>query len=872
MIVLSLPPVLTAQNEADDQLQAQHQAMMSQTEDLMKEVESSIHTSIDATWAERAETDAALSHVSAGPVSKSPSVADVEAERLRLKQQLRDWHVDDITIINLTAHAPAILKAVADATMIAEANGLDVEKLTRLYRLGLETIRRGKFVRSEGLLPSLDERLYEYFEQLFMFAWKEQEKSEQVARDQNYRVGLFKLMTFAYLESLLASGDDVPDCGIQTRQPAYRDFGGIEAPTYDCPDPVVDELRRYVDAVRTIQSADADRYNALAEVTLAEQQLATDLLSAVPLVGDAMDLYSVIWNETIAGQCLSPAERTLTAVFVAIPILGPRAVKYITSKSDAAAHALFKLQVMMEEAARIGSESVSVTGDVMGVMGRDAMNGFANMLGMSVDDLIILREYVGEYVKYMDEAATVADDAAEELSEEAAKQAEKWRKSRIEYQTLQDAEANRMWVSSMPAELRDRAMAESRQRLTMNAAGGGMETARASVISGSNIVPAHFEVMEQVAKERGEILVFRSINPNASELIEGHFATKGMSVKGKSADWGPQAGMIPVEQKFSKLGNPSKTMDVDAIAKVADFHDQVADCVAKGICQKMDGMMPDGKKIMTIPGPDGDEIPVLFDGTDYFDPGTGSPANLTQAQLADARPMEVLAVKNADGELVPLTADYDFLAIGDKGDVRSPEWDDLQGGRTRDMANTIDDVNEAVKTRAVHPDGQAYQGGNVVHHGPENWYAGSGGAMSVDPEITVFDPDGGPVLIRRCEADCMRQWCEDTKLCGGLDVCGKPAVAPCMPVDPDRLLKDFFHSKRLEGYNLNPNSAWGWGDYNTLGGWTVDGFVRGNTYAKWIQEAATIGPLARTAMWAGKKVFIEASNRYGYLFECTDGG
>lgn len=233
--------------------------------------------------------------------------------------------------------------------------------------------------------------------------------------------------------------------------------------------------------------------------------------------------------------------------------------------------------------------------------------------------------------------------------------------------------------------------------------------------------------------------------------------------------------------------------------------------------------------------------------------------------------MEVLAVKNADGDLVPLTADYDFLAIAEKGDVRPPDWDDLQGSRTPEMAKTIDEVNEAIKTRSVHPDGQPYQGGNVVHHGPESWYADSPGALGIDPEITVFDPDAGPILIKRCDADCMRRWCDDTKLCGGLDICSKPAVAPCMPLDPDRLLKDYFHSKRLDDYNLNPNSAWGWGDYNLLGGWTADGFVRGQTYAKWIREAAQVGLISRTAMWAGTKVFSAAAKRYGYLFECTDG-
>lgn len=618
---LVFPVITSAQPETQPQMQARHEALLKQTDALLDSVDVSIQTAIQIEWEERAEAGRSLSLVAEPDIAPTPSATDLEAERQRLKQQLRDWHIDDITVVNLTIHAPDLLEALTTATVIAEANGLDVDKLTRLYKLGLKTIRRGSFERSDRPLPSKDHRLSEYFEHLFVFAWKEQEEAELIARNQSYRLGLYKLMTFAYLESLLASGDEVPDCGIGARQPTYEKFGGREAPKFDCPDPVIDELRSYVDAVRTIQSADADRYMALAAETVAEQQLATDLLSGVPLVGDAMDIYSVVANETLAGQCLSPAERTLTAVFVAIPILGPRAVKYITSKSDAAAHALYKLHLMAQEAARIGSETVSVSRDVASTMAGDAMNGFANMMGMSLDDLSILRGHMGGYV---DDVVGAADDVAEELSEEAAEQAEAWRKTRVQYETLQDAEANRYWVSNMPPEIRDRAMAESRQRMTMNAASGAMETSRNAVMNGSNMVPAHFKVIEEVAKERGEILVFRSINPNATELIEGHFATKSMSVKGKSADWGPQAGMIPVDQKFSKLGNPEKTLGYSALSKVADFHGQVAECLEKKICLKMDGLMPDGKKIMTVPGPGGTDVPVLFDGTTYFDPNGSS--------------------------------------------------------------------------------------------------------------------------------------------------------------------------------------------------------------------------------------------------------
>ena len=46
-----------------------------------------------------------------------------------------------------------------------------------------------------------------------------------------------------------------------------------------------------------------------------------------------------------------------------------------------------------------------------------------------------------------------------------------------------------------------------------------------------------------------------------------------------------------------------------------------------------------------------------------------------------------------------------------------------------------------------------------------------------------------------------------------------------MPPDANRLLKDYYHDKRLTDYNIGPNSVWGWGHYNGLGGWSFAGYL-----------------------------------------------
>ena len=40
-----------------------------------------------------------------------------------------------------------------------------------------------------------------------------------------------------------------------------------------------------------------------------------------------------------------------------------------------------------------------------------------------------------------------------------------------------------------------------------------------------------------------------------------------------------------------------------------------------------------------------------------------------------------------------------------------------------------------------------------------------------------------------------------------------------MRPDAQRLVKDYFHLKRLQGINLDPNPRWDWGFYNALDGW-----------------------------------------------------
>lgn len=91
----------------------------------------------------------------------------------------------------------------------------------------------------------------------------------------------------------------------------------------------------------------------------------------------------------------------------------------------------------------------------------------------------------------------------------------------------------------------------------------------------TGIVPAHLIPLQRVASEHNCIIGVRPVDKLATALIEAGHPTKGFHIKGKSASWGPQAGFICVEQRFSKLENASPE-------RIAKFNLQTQACIAEG--------------------------------------------------------------------------------------------------------------------------------------------------------------------------------------------------------------------------------------------------------------------------------------------------
>ena len=64
-------------------------------------------------------------------------------------------------------------------------------------------------------------------------------------------------------------------------------------------------------------------------------------------------------------------------------------------------------------------------------------------------------------------------------------------------------------------------------------------------------------------------------------------------------------------------------------------------------------------------------------------------------------------------------------------------------------------------------------------------------------------------------------------MCDWTKLCPESPFKGCIPVDPDRLVKDYFQNARLRGIDLFPHPSWNWGRYNPLSGWNLTGFLDG---------------------------------------------
>lgn len=260
-------------------------------------------------------------------------------------------------------------------------------------------------------------------------------------------------------------------------------------------------------------------------------------------------------------------------------------------------------------------------------------------------------------------------------------------------------------------------------------------------IASSAMVPEHAEAFLRIAQERGEIIMIRPVNPDSTAKIAGDAATKGMNIKGKSTDWGPDEvkGLIPVDASYSKLGNP----DAKVKATPKDIK-KYSELNKKALGEPWEEYV-DGKWVQRDPVEpiamrkklyDKDGNPVLAeDGTHLEVLAERKPVLREDGKpLLDSQGNPQYEAGN------PITADYDLFAVGTKGERgKLIENDPEMGTIAENEVDTMRALNKAVRDTG-------YKGGKVVHHGPANRFANE--FEGADFPIGVALPNGDFIVLR----------------------------------------------------------------------------------------------------------------------------
>ena len=191
---------------------------------------------------------------------------------------------------------------------------------------------------------------------------------------------------------------------------------------------------------------------------------------------------------------------------------------------------------------------------------------------------------------------------------------------------------------------------------------------------------------EQVARNLDEVIIFRSTGPWSKRWLEKGYPSKNFHVKGKSSDWGPHAGLVPVNGTYSKVGYDSGKAESGskanrhglesgfAIAQdlrlsAAQIHEQVTRAEGGRTAIQVSHLLQGGDRILFASrSGDGKNIAfravkVAADLYEIWVFAERQGTNLTK--LTFEKPVEKLRVMASAeiGGQKPMTGDYDLMAV-----------------------------------------------------------------------------------------------------------------------------------------------------------------------------------------------------------------
>lgn len=197
----------------------------------------------------------------------------------------------------------------------------------------------------------------------------------------------------------------------------------------------------------------------------------------------------------------------------------------------------------------------------------------------------------------------------------------------------------------------------------------GIETGHAQVINLTGLAEEHLQPLQALAEKEQLVISFRPVEQVATGLISAGYPTKNFSIKGKSSNWGPMAGFIPVDQFYSKLCGQKHKTEI--------MNKKVAQCIEQGHAGTQHLRLSESRinKLVTMglltrhqPDAQGHITLDAVSPHGHHHPFTAKPEpdgqfliyNTKKDNTKKEMPVMVLSAPDVN---MPLTADYDLMIV-----------------------------------------------------------------------------------------------------------------------------------------------------------------------------------------------------------------
>ena len=293
----------------------------------------------------------------------------------------------------------------------------------------------------------------------------------------------------------------------------------------------------------------------------------------------------------------------------------------------------------------------------------------------------------------------------------------------------------------------------------------------------TGITRLHAAAFQEVADQTGSVITCRAVGIYATGLINEGYASKGFHNKAKSCNWGPMAGFVLDDPRFTKVGGNQKGVDGQQDALKHALHDNAIE-VPLFISEERRSWLLNNRLIAAISSdtathhvyavaPWGLRLEFLLKRS--RPEGAIKDMWAVHYQIRDRQSARTRVDKAVDGRWTPVmamrdpmcvvparnyraatTGDYDLFAVWARKDAYSPDQldrrmvghrelmnnikakradtgeDEHLGNITRRIRHIRDLLNEGFQRRG-------YIGGDMVHHSDE------GGRPFVgDVDLPVF--------------------------------------------------------------------------------------------------------------------------------------